>query len=68
MKLPEYGCQFSCKNKSGNQVLKRRYHVRRVAGLSSGSSWQIKYVIHLFIYMFGTTIKLSMMFKFWGCG
>ena len=26
------------------------------------------YVTHLFIYMLATTIKLSMLLKFWGCG
>ena len=34
----EYGCQFLCERKSGNQLHKGRYHVRRVAGPSSGSS------------------------------
>ena len=28
--------------------------------------WLANYVIHLFIYMFGTTIKMSLLFKFWG--
>ena len=45
MQLPEYGCQFSCERKSGNKLhMKGKYHVRRVAGPSSGSSWQIMLV------------------------
>ena len=34
MQLPEYGCQFSCERKSGNQLHKEKYHVRKVAGPS----------------------------------
>ena len=62
MQLPEYSCQFSCERKSAAQ--------REVPCTESG--WPFirfqlaNYVTHLFIYMLGTTIKLSMLFKFWG--
>ena len=48
MQLPEYGCQFSHDRKSGNQLHKGKYHVRKVAGTSSGSSWQI--MLHINLY------------------
>ena len=53
-------CQFSCERKSAAQG---RYHVRRVAGPSSRQvlAGKLCYII----YMLGTTVKLSMLFKFW---
>ena len=48
MQLPEYGCQFSCEGKSGNQLHKGKYHVRRVAGPLSSPSWQI--MLHIYLY------------------
>ena len=52
MHLPEYSCQCSYERKSGNQLhIKGKYHVRRVAGPSSGSTQLANYVTHLFIYM-----------------
>ena len=46
MQLPEYGCQFSCERRSGNQLHYERY--RGVVGPSSGSSWQI--MLHIYLY------------------
>ena len=34
--------------KSGNQLHTGRYHVQRVVGSSSGSSWQI--MLHIYLY------------------
>ena len=63
MQLPEYGCQF--------------FHVKESAAQRevpcTESDWPfIRFqlansVTHLFIFMLGTTNKLSMLFKFWGC-
>ena len=39
-----------------------RREVRRVAGPSSGSSWQL-YVTTIYLYMLGTTTTLSMLFQ-----
>ena len=64
MQLPEYGCQFSDMWK--NQLHKGRYHVRRVAGPSSGSSWRI--MLHIYLHVYTCLEPLSMLFKFWGCG
>ena len=59
MQWPDYSCQFTCEKKiRTNQLHKRRCHVWRVAGPHQ--------VLASFIFMLGTTIKLSMLFKFWG--
>ena len=51
MQLSEHGCQFLWERKIGC--------TKGVVGSSSGSSWQTM----LYIYLLGTTIKLSMLFQ-----
>ena len=56
MQLPEYGCQFLCERKSGNQLYKG----------CTKSGWpfirfkltNLNYVTNLFIYVLGTTVNL----------
>ena len=59
--MPEYGCLLSCTRKKIRKSASRR-EVRRVAGPSSGSSWQL-YVTAIYLYMLGTTTTLSMLFQ-----
>jgi len=64
MQLSEYGCQFSCEKIRTDQLHKGRYHVRRVTGPSSGSSWQIMLYINLYTCL--EPLLNSLLFKFWG--
>ena len=59
MQWPDYSCQFMCERKSGLISCTKD-------GAMYGEWLALHQVLALFIFMLGTTIKLSMLFKFWG--
>ena len=63
MQLPGYGCLFSCETKSGNQLHKGRYGEWLALYQVLGS--KLCYASN-FVYMLGTTIKLTMLFQVLG--
>ena len=63
MQLPEYGCQFSCERIS---CTKGGTMYRECLALNQVPAGKLCYTFNLI--MLGTTSKLSMLFKFLGCG